>query len=487
MRARTLAAGRPDALVPALGALATVVTAWLTVHMGVTVGAGLVLTVTFFLGAVLLFLFQPNVAVAAMIPIFATIPVLKLFVTPWVGPLKDAIALAAIVAAVLLILFERNRPRLDGPLLGLMGLFLALYVVMTFLRPGRTLRWAMASLIATALGIAFYGLVQQYLGQWRLVGLGYSFNAEVRTYNGHLRSFGTFDDSFAYAAFLFLGAVAVLFWMRQTVVALACLTLIAFGVAASYERTALLIAVGLIAMLLARFGWGTSAALVLAAAVAVAFAFLLGSSGSESRAYGTPNTVVTLNGRVAAWKSAFGSPLEWGVGQGVGKITAAPKDGSPPASSQCSCSMRRRAPRSRAFPQRFSGFPLLALRWRLRASAYGPSRLRAHGTVRLVGSGRCGARERPRRDRYPLPPSASPGRRPVDGEPFARPRPGARGGGGRVRGLHAALLAPVPDGAGSRCRPTRAAAHAPRGRGDRARAGARRRDQPCISRLRAVP
>ena len=350
MRARTLAAGRPDALVPALGALATVVTAWLTVHMGVTVGAGLVLTVTFFLGAVLLFLFQPNVAVAAMIPIFATIPVLKLFVTPWVGPLKDAIALAAIVAAVLLILFERNRPRLDGPLLGLMGLFLALYVVnvdgdhgiawvhgvrlvgepllllvagMTFLRPGRTLRWAMASLIATALGIAFYGLVQQYLGQWRLVGLGYSFNAEVRTYNGHLRSFGTFDDSFAYAAFLFLGAVAVLFWMRQTVVALACLTLIAFGVAASYERTALLIAVGLIAVLLARFGWGTSAALVLAAAVAVAFAFLLGSSGSESRAYGTPNTVVTLNGRVAAWKSAFGSPLEWGVGQGVGKIGTA--------------------------------------------------------------------------------------------------------------------------------------------------------------------
>ena len=61
----------------------------------------------------------------------------------------------------------------------------------------RTLRWAVASFVVTGVGVALYGLWQQYVGQWHLVGMGYSFDEEVRTLNGRLRSFGTLDEPFA--------------------------------------------------------------------------------------------------------------------------------------------------------------------------------------------------------------------------------------------------------------------------------------------------
>ena len=75
MRAvRNLAAGRGDVLTPLFGALATVLAAWLSVHRGATVGIGLAFALSSFLFAVLLFLYVPHLAVAGMVPIFATTP-----------------------------------------------------------------------------------------------------------------------------------------------------------------------------------------------------------------------------------------------------------------------------------------------------------------------------------------------------------------------------------------------------------------------------
>jgi hypothetical protein len=57
-------------------------------------------------------------------------------------------------------------------------------------------------LMATGFVTAVFGLVQQLLGPDRLVDLGYEFNTDIRTAGGFLRSFSTFDTSFAFALFL---------------------------------------------------------------------------------------------------------------------------------------------------------------------------------------------------------------------------------------------------------------------------------------------
>ncbi len=57
-------------------------------------------------------------------------------------------------------------------------------------------------LMATGFATAVFGLVQQLLGAERLVDLGYEFNTDIRTTGGFLRSFSTFDTSFAFALYL---------------------------------------------------------------------------------------------------------------------------------------------------------------------------------------------------------------------------------------------------------------------------------------------
>src|SRR5689334_24161932 len=44
----------------------------------------------------------------------------------------------------------------------------------------------------------------------------YSFTKQVRTIPHHLRSFGTFDDPFAYATFLLFGIGVLMFWLRRS-------------------------------------------------------------------------------------------------------------------------------------------------------------------------------------------------------------------------------------------------------------------------------
>jgi O-antigen ligase len=343
-------------LVVYLGAaLATIVAAFASVAIGADLGLGLVLIVAFFAACLLGFLVAPHVVVALMIPLFAFIPAAKVFLTPLVGPAKDLVTLAAAAATVAVLVLKPARSRVRAlpdrwVLLGV-GLLLALYVLnvggghgaawaqglrltseplllliagLTLADGKRTLRWAIASLVATACAVACYGLLQQAVGQWTLVGWGYSFSKQVRTYNGHLRSFSTFDDPFAYAAFLLFGLAAVFFWLRRGVLAAACAALIVSGLAVSYVRTAALIVTALVGLWLARKGLSTSSVLVTAAAVVAMGSLLVtGAGATETRTYSSDTSNLTFNGRISAWKAALGSPSQWPFGRGVGKVGTA--------------------------------------------------------------------------------------------------------------------------------------------------------------------
>jgi O-antigen ligase len=339
-----------------LGAvLVTLMAAYASVAIGANIGLGFVLVVAFFVACVLGFLVAPHIVVALMIPLFAFIPAAKVFLTPTVGPLKDLVTLAAAVATVAVLVFapERARARAlpDRWVLVAVGLLLGLYVVnvggghgagwaqglrltseplllliagLTLAGPRRILRWAAASLIATACAVACYGLVQQLVGEWTLVGWGYSFSKQVRSYNGHLRSFSTFDDAFAYAAFLLFGLAAVFFWMRRGLLASACAFLIVCGLVASFVRTAILIVTALVGLWLARKGLSRPSVLVTAAAVIAMCSLLVtGAGGTETRTYSSETSSLTFNGRTSAWKAALGPPSEWPFGRGVGKVGTA--------------------------------------------------------------------------------------------------------------------------------------------------------------------
>ncbi|HEX6702186.1 MAG TPA: hypothetical protein VF101_15770 [Gaiellaceae bacterium] len=335
--------------------MGTLLAAYLSVRMGAEIGFGLVLLVTLFMASVLGFLVAPHVMFALTIPLFALIPAAKLFVSPKVGPVKDLVSLAAIIAAAAVFSVERRPGRRhvlpDNKVLVAVAFILGLYMVnvggghdiawaqgvrligepllllvagFILVDPRRTLRYAIPSLVATACFEATYGLFQQVVGPWWLRGWGYSFAHQLRTYNGHLRSFGTFDETFAYTAFLLFGLVAVIFWMRRGPLAAACGTLLTAGIVVGFVRTAILIFVALVGLWIGRKGNLTSALLVVAAAIAAAFAILVTSAGgSETTKYESRSSSLTLNGRTSAWKAALGDPSTWPLGRGVGIVGTA--------------------------------------------------------------------------------------------------------------------------------------------------------------------
>lgn len=299
------------------------------------------------------FLVVPHVAVAITIPFFAFLPAAKVLVAPRLGPSKDAIALAAIVAGIPLLALRRRlgtaRP-VDIPLVSAAALLVAIYVInvggghgvawaqgvrlacepillllagLGLEHPRRTLRWGMTSLILTAAAVALTGLFQQALGPARLVGYGYSYDLQVRTIHGYFRSFGTLDDPFAYAAFVLLGVAALLFTRRRDFFALAIGGLLLVGIAVSFVRTAALIAIALLALYLARQRRIMTAVALLLAVVATAVVVVVQAQGTEARTYRTPSATLTLNGRTSAWKAALGTPAQWFIGQGVGAVGTA--------------------------------------------------------------------------------------------------------------------------------------------------------------------
>jgi len=346
------------------GGVIVLMAAFASVKVGAQVGAGAVGVAAVFLGTILAYMYRPHLALAGTILLFTFVPMLKVFVNPQIGAVKDLVCLAAILAAVLLYAFEHRRGdgRIGMSVLLLMGLYvidaggshntawaqgvrligeplLLLLVGLLLPDPRRNLRYAMYALIGAACLVAIYGLLQQALGPERLVSLGYAYGDQVRTIGAsRLRSFGTFDDPFSYAAFLLFAIAGVLFWLRRGPITWTIGLLLLAGLAASFVRTGALVLVGFAALLLIRSGRTRPAIFLLASTAVIAALTLVHAGGSQSQAFtvftrnGGSQVVtrpvsgasVVLNGRVSAWKTALGSkPSQWLLGRGVGKVGTA--------------------------------------------------------------------------------------------------------------------------------------------------------------------
>jgi O-antigen ligase len=344
------------------GVTGTIVLTWYVANHGVSSKLLLGLVgLALFVGLVASFMAVPWIAIPLTIPLFVAIPTLKVFVASVVGGVKDAVSLAAIVAAALTIVLRRSRGRptgLDGTsavlILALFVLYalnagglvtgetghgtawaqgirlffepLLLFVVGLVLPgPARTFPRAMTSLVATAVGVAAYGLLQQRLGVQRLMSLGYTYGEEVRQISGRLRSFGTLGEPFTYASFLLLAVAVVLLRGRLTERKVATLGLLAAGLLVSYVRTAALIALALAAVALARGRHTRLAVGALAiATVAACIAFAASADQPSSRTLALNSTTyVTLNGRTKLWRQQLGPPGDWILGRGVGAVGTA--------------------------------------------------------------------------------------------------------------------------------------------------------------------
>ena len=363
---RAVAGRRPD-LIAAVAAAATLLAAWLGVVYGPRISLTAVLGV-FAVGLIFVaFVSKPHLGVAGLVVLFALVPALKVFVSPLLGATKDVATAAAVCGAVIVGLFD--RPKVDRRIVVLVGMLLALYVInaggghgLAWLQgvrlvseplllllvglvlpdPRRNLRYAVGALIIAACFEAAYGVLQQLVGAATLVSWGYEYGTQVRTVGAFMRSFGTSDDPFTYAAFLLFGLAAVLFTRRRGGWTTAAFVVITLGLFASLVRTAVLIVAAFVGLMIGRRGDTVTAALLVAATTLAGLALLITqATGTETRTFqvstptGTERTTrpgvadLVLNGRVSAWSAALGDqPHEWFFGRGVGEVgTAADRAG----------------------------------------------------------------------------------------------------------------------------------------------------------------
>ena len=344
-----------------LGCGVVLLGAYLSTRVDADISLGLALAAAaFVVAATCGFLAYPHITVAATVVVFALVPLLKWFTWPEVGGLKDLLVVAAGAAAVIVFAVERRRP--DRWVLVLVAALLGLYAInvggehgaewahgirlvggplvlllagLTLPEPQRTFRWAMGALVITATLVAAYGIVQQIVGQDTLVdSWGYSENAQVRTVgDDRLRSFGTLDDSFAYAALLWFGIAAAFFWLRRGPLAWGAALLMLVGLGFSFVRTATLILFAFAALALARRQSGFRENLAVAAVLftaGVALAVVGETDETTTRAGHSEGG--SLTGRIEVWKNALGDdPGELVIGHGVGEIGTAASRAIDPA------------------------------------------------------------------------------------------------------------------------------------------------------------
>jgi hypothetical protein len=348
-----------DAILLLAGAFLTVAVVQATVTMGPALPVGGLVALFALVALVVAFVAVPHVAVAGLIPLFAFLPMIKALWLPSAGPIKEVAAVGAF-AAVALLTIERHRLRTRAPVDGIVAAcivgLIALYVVnlgggfkgeaygiawfhgvrliteplllllvgLCVDNPRRVFQWAMASLVATSFVVALYGIAQQILGPSGLVSLGYTWDVQIQMIGSRLRSFGTLDDPFLYAAFLLFGLTAVLFWMRRGPLALIVGSTIAVGIVCGFVRTSALIVVALLGIwLVAQRRPGPAAFVLGAAIIASGVLFFSSTSGTETRTVQSGNMYLTLNGRTDAWRVALGGPIDWPFGLGVGEVGTA--------------------------------------------------------------------------------------------------------------------------------------------------------------------
>jgi hypothetical protein len=301
----------------------------------------------------------PHVTVAFVVAFFAVLPAMKVLVFASLGPTKDAIVMATAVASALRAYQRRaagETVAADGWVAVLAGLVFFLYLFdvggfvngshhglawvhgvrlqteplllllygLTAMHPRRALEWGCRSLAATCVFVSLYGLLQQLIGPWGLYNWGYSFEQQLRVLpGGTLRSFGTLDEAFAYAAFLLFGIVVCLLWMRPGPLRNAVFVIVALGLAASTVRTAAVIVVALFGVALLARRRRELAGLLLALALAGAVVVVAANTHSATTTrtvQASPSLFLTLNGRTSTWTAALGRPRNWVFGRGVGVV-----------------------------------------------------------------------------------------------------------------------------------------------------------------------
>ena len=354
----------PGAAVAWGGGAATIALTYLVAQQGLSLQTSAIFGLAVFGGVMAGFVYVPWLIVPAVIPLFAVLPMLGLFVNPLLGGVKDLVSLAAIGAAVVLVVQRRaaRRPmRVDTATAVLFGLIVTLYaaniggnltgesgyggpwyqgirlfcqplslllVGMVLREPRRTFRAASVSLVVTGVVVAVVGLAQQIVGVDTLLALGYEYGEQVRQIDRHVRSFGTLSEPFAYATFLLVALSILLVWARRGSAVYLLAPLLAAGLAASYVRTAAVIGAALLGLALARRGQKLLATLFLAGAMVAGTAALLAVAGAaQTRTVAvSPTTYLTLNGRTKLWQSQLGdSPETWIFGRGVGATGTAAK------------------------------------------------------------------------------------------------------------------------------------------------------------------
>jgi O-antigen ligase len=350
---------RSDAALYVVGAILTCAFAYEASMRGTGASLGVLLALGLFAAATYGLIVNPPLAVALTIPVFALLPTAKVLVDPQLGPAKDGIVLAAVLAAVATSAAKRRTQpaATDRWLLTATLLLLFLYAVnvaghhgvawfhglrlvsepvllllagLVLPQPQKTLRWAIGSLVVTGCFVAGVGLLEQVVGPAQLANVGFSYNQQIRTIQGHLRSFGTMDEPFAYASFLLLAVAVLAFGRRRSFAGWAGMFVLLAGVAVSYVRTAVLILFAFLALELARQKRVVVAAALAATLVVLAVILIAQSTGTESRTFANPSgsAAITLNGRTSAWRAALGSPSDWPFGRGVGEVgTAAQRAG----------------------------------------------------------------------------------------------------------------------------------------------------------------
>lgn len=347
---------RADLLAAAAGATATVLASTWVVRVPEEQALLTLAGPVAFTAMAVAFAVRPHLAFATLIPFFVFTPALKVFVDVRIGALKDVIVAAVVVAAAATFVHRRlHRVRAvrDPVAVLLVSSLAALYVVnvgghlsgesvyevawfhgvrlrleplvlfiaaLVLPDPRRNLRYAAGSTIATACVVATYGLVQQILGPERLVDLGYEYGHEVRTIETQLRSFGTLDTPFTYAAFLALALGIALVGRLRPSVRFVSVAIIVAGLAAALVRTTAVIAVALLAVWLASKGRKQAAVfLAVVAAVAGLAVFVSLESRTTRTVQANPQLYLTFNGRTTVWQERLeGKYGAWLAGEGVG-------------------------------------------------------------------------------------------------------------------------------------------------------------------------
>lgn len=287
---------------------------------------------------------------------FALQPALKFYLSDGFGPTKDVAVVVAIAALPASFLRRRwglqvsaaRQPSVDIPLVAAVLAFIALYtinpagdhgtewadgarlVIESFAlalvgylgpTPQRTWRWGVIAVLVMAALESVVGIAQQFIGVNRLVNnFGYLYGEQVRQVaGGALRSFGTLDDPFNYAALVLLGFIVAIHVRLPRMLKPPLVALLGIGVLVSFDRTDIVLMTLAVAMWMGRRRLSVAAIGVVVVTALVAAAYV-GTSEIQPATgnTGAASTLLSLNGRLGAWGTVLADPANLLGGAGVG-------------------------------------------------------------------------------------------------------------------------------------------------------------------------